>query len=1145
MSPGGARSQGVPGPAEAHRRGKTTAQAGGDSEGPPAAAALSSGADEGASVTLTTLFSDLVASTAMLTRLGDRQALRVQREVLTRLRTAVAAAHGKHVKTMGDGVMAVFPSCAAAVECAMSMHRSLGTSTTSEVRALSLRVGLSVGEVIAIDGDFFGSSLVEAARLCAMAVGGQTLATAAVEVVMGAAGDGLFRPLGHLPVRGLPAGLEVVAVGAHPLSSEPPKTLLAKAVAAWPDGAVPAGPAPGLVGRQPEIEALRSCLRRVHEGGEAMLLLSGEAGIGKSRLLDEAVAQAMTRGFRVAAGNCHDGLGAPPYWPWVQVLRGLADQLSDSQLTAAAGAGATVLATAMPELQPRLRVASAPAAEVPERIRFQLFDAVACVLARVAAAEPLLVTLDDLHWADTASVELLQFVLRMGRGTRLAVMATVRDDALEAHHPLARLLGDLSRTPGVSRLQLPGLPPPDAAALLAYTLGIPVPEPVVAAVHRYAAGNPLFMAEIGRLLLSEGRLDTVPPDGRLQLNRVPAGIRGVIGRRLDHLSGECLAVLAVVAVDGTEISVEILAQTLGVNLQDLATPVDEALDASILVSPGPGLLRYGHALVRDTVLESLRRSERARWECRLALVLEQTSDPADPTVVTRLAEHFVNAAHVLGDPDRAIRYAAAAAQTAAATGAHAAAADHLRHALALVPAAEHHGQRQIELLLALGEAVRRNGDLAGARRIFAGLLTEPLVDAQPHLLAQAALGLGCGLGGYGFADRLDPALLAALERAVVALADWPGALRVRVLSRLALELHFTGDARRRLNVAEQAMREARELAEPATLLVAKYSANWTSLSPDRLAERVAAAADIVGLADQAGDVEMAFRGRLLQLAGRLEQGDTAGAQADLTILCRLADALDQPLYHWQVGILRTMDLLRSGRLGPAQQQADEAVRIGQSAVGGISLVMYGAQMLYLHWAQGRLPAVQSSVAEFAESYPHAPAWRAALAFVYAETGNLTAARDQFEQLADLSAVPFDGNWLTAVAMVGWTCVALKDVSAAERLTVALLPYADRDVVMAAGAVTFGSVAHLLASLALVRGDCPAAERWVAVACARHQQQDAPAMVSWTARTAAAIDRMKEGTGTANPVGDCRPGGDSTSGRQGSVMAIKGRARRSL
>ncbi|GAC1611240.1 MAG: hypothetical protein NVS3B26_22800 [Mycobacteriales bacterium] len=1081
----------------------------------PASEIISLAADDGVPVTLTTLFCDLVSSTEMLSRLGDQRALAVQRDVLARLRNAVAAARGQHVKALGDGVMAIFTSCAAAVDCATRMHRALGASPVSEVRSLSLRVGLSVGEVVAVDGDFFGSSLVEAARLCAMAIGGQTLATAAVEVVMGAAGSGLFRPLGHLPVRGLPGGLDVVALAGAPTSgparekahgpcSEDPEELLSRAVQAWPDSAVAAGPSASLIGRQAEIEAVRSCLRRAQDSDEQVLLLCGEAGIGKSRLLDEAAAQALTRGFRVASGSCHDGLGAPSYWPWVQVLRSVAAQLSDGQLAAAAGAGVAVLVAAVPELQHRLPAVPAVPTEAPERVRFQLFDAVAGFLTRVATTAPLLVTIDDLHWADAASLELLHFVMRTDRTTRLALITTVRDDALEAHHPLARLLGDLTRHPCLHRLELRGLRPPDAAALLAYTLGVKVPEPVVIAVHRYTAGNPLFMAEVGRLLLSEDRLGAVRPDGRLLLNRVPAGIRGVIGRRLDQLSASCLPMLEVTAVDGTDITLETLAQTLGLGREHLAGPIDEALEASILTSPAPGVLRYTHALVRDTVLESMRTGERARWERRLALVLERGCNADDPVAMARLAEHFVNAAQVLGAPQLAIRYATAAARAAAATGAHAVAATHLKNALALLPTTEQHGSHQARLLLELGDALRRNGETAAARRIFTDLLHEPVVKDDTELFAQAALGLGCGLGGYGFADRVDPGLIAALERALRGLADQPGALRVRVLSRLALELHFTGNSRRRMQLAERALQEARELADPTMVLVAMYSANWTALTPDRLAERVAAGANIERLAEEIGDAEMCFRGRLLQLLGRLEQGDTSAAHSDLKALAELAQALDQPLYHWQVGVLRAMELLRAGMLEEAQREADTALHIGQDSVGSISLVMYGSQMLYLHWARGSLAEVASSVARFAETYPHAPAWRAALAFLYAESGELVLARAEFAQLADLSALPSDGNWLTAVGMLGWTCVRLHDADAAEGLMGALLPYVDRDLVMAAGAVTFGSVSHLLGALALVRGDRPAAQRWVSAAHARYARQNAPAMSSWSAQTLAGL-----------------------------------------
>ena len=268
----------------------------------------------------------------------------------------------------------------------------------------------------------------------------------------------------------------------------------------------PVAPATPFVGREPELATLSERLAAASAGHGSMVVLAGEPGIGKTRLAEEVAAQARAHGARALWGRCWEGEGAPAFWPWVQVIRAYLRGHEPEALRAELGPGGADIATLVPELRALLPEAPAPPALDPAQARFRLFDSITAFLAQAATAQPLVLILDDLHWADIPSLLLLEFLARDVADAHVLVVGSYRDVEVARGHPLMRTLANLARSPHVARLTLAGLTAPEVARAIAEVSGTPPPERLVTALVGETEGNPLFVTEMVRLLEADGRL---------------------------------------------------------------------------------------------------------------------------------------------------------------------------------------------------------------------------------------------------------------------------------------------------------------------------------------------------------------------------------------------------------------------------------------------------------------------------------------------------------------------------------------------------------------------------------------------------------------------------------------------------------------
>jgi tetratricopeptide (TPR) repeat protein len=838
----------------------------------------------------------------------------------------------------------------------------------------------------------------------------------------------------------------------------------------------PLSKSPHFVGRERELAALTAGLDGALAGRGALFLVSGEPGIGKSRLTDELAARAGAREARVLSGRCWEAGGAPAYWPWVQSLRSYVRGLDEEALRSQLGRSAAHLAQLVPEAGDFSPEPARTAGVDPETARFRLFEAVADFLRKGGEARPLVLVLDDLHAADTPSLLLLQFLAAELADARLLVVGAYRDVDPTLHDPLSSALGALARLPVTRMLALSGLDRPEVATFIEESAGVEPDEALVGAIYEETEGNPLFLEEVVRLLVSEGKLADVALAPFTQLE-IPHGIRAVIDHRVGRLSEECRSALTLAAILGREFSLETLGVVSGSSPQELLELLDDAIAERVVIPAASGRLRFSHALIRDVLYEELPQARRIRLHRELGEALERVYRETEPHL-TELAHHFVAAAPA-GDVEKAIDYARRAGERAVRLLAYEEAGRLFQLALeALELRPTRHARTECELLLGLGDARARAGEFDEAKITFLRVAEIAKASEIPDLLARAALGYG---GRFVWdPGRGDPELLRLLEDALAALPERDSELRVRVASRLAggpLQ-DMQAAEHRRAALSLDAVETARRLGDASTLayaLDARCVAIWGP--HETIRERHAVTAELVEVARGAGDKELMYDGHMFRFALAMELGDTRAAYAELEAQTRLADQLRQPAQLWFEAVLRTTLATFEGRLVEAEELLREAVERGKRAAGVIADVYQIVQLWALRREQGRLAEIERQLTDASRHFGMYEVLRCIRAHAEAELGHRDSAREELHALAaeDFAALPRNDDWIFDMCLLADVSRWVDDVVHANVVYEALLPFADRTAFTPPGACT-GSVARPLGIVAGCTGRWSDAER---------------------------------------------------------------------
>ncbi len=860
----------------------------------------------------------------------------------------------------------------------------------------------------------------------------------------------------------------------------------------------PLSKSPLFVGRERELAALTAGLDDARAGRGALFLVSGEPGIGKSRLTDELAARARAREARVLWGRCWEAGGAPAYWPWVQSLRSYVRDLDAEALRSQLGRGAADLGQLVPEAGDVSSEPSLSAGVDPETARFRLFEAVAEFLRNGGEARPLVLVLDDLHAADTPSLLLLQFLAAELADARLLVVGAYRDVDPTLHDPLLSAVGELARLPVTRMLALSGLDRPEVSTFIGGSAGVEPDEALVAAIYEETEGNPLFLDEVVRLLASEGKLADIALAPFLRLE-IPHGIRAVIDHRVGRLSEECRSALALAAVLGREFSLDALALVSGSSPSRIVDLLQDAMAERVVTQAAPGRLRFSHALIRDVLYDELPQARRIRLHREIGEALERVYDEHEPHL-TELAHHFVAAAPA-GDVEKAIDYARRAGERAVRLLAYEEAGRLFQlalEALELRPAGD--AQTECELLLCLGDARARAGEFGEAKATFLRVAEIAKAAGIPELLARAALGYG---GRFVWdPGRGDTHLQALLEDALAALPQKDSELRVRVASRLAggpLQ-DVPAAEQRRAALSLDAVETARRIGDASTLayaLDARCVAIWGP--QETIHERRAVTSELVEVAEGAGDKELMYDGHMFRFALAMEVGDMSVAYAELEAQTRLADELRQPAQLWFEAVLRTTLATFEGRLAEAEDLLREAVERGKRAAGLIADVYQIVQLWALRREQGRLAEIERPFTDASRRFGMYEVLRCIRAHVEAELGHREQAREELRALvADgFATLPRNDDWIFGVSLLAEVSHWLDEAVYADLSYEALVPFSERLAFTPPGACA-GSVARPLGILAGRTDRWSDAEHHFEQALNRHAAMGAR---PWVARTA--------------------------------------------
>ncbi len=778
------------------------------------------------------------------------------------------------------------------------------------------------------------------------------------------------------------------------------------------------------VGRDRELAALVASLPQDRAPGARLSLVTGEAGIGKTRLVTELQAAARATGHHVAWGQCWNETGTPPYWPWTQAVRRL------QGVTTGVDLASLVSPDARPDDGGHAR------ADLTTADAFALFDATTTELGRLAAQAPLLIVFDDLHRADPDTLQLIRFVLDHLLDAPVMVVGTYRPEEGSDRPDIAVHLNALRAI--AQTVDLGGL----AAEAVGELIGDTDAAEGVLAV---TGGNPLFVEQLVRAGALASKAANVSASN-------PQALGAVLRARIEGLDSDVIDLLAVLSVLGPGATPDAAAVLLGAEPEALAV-TDDTLRRTGLIEPDG--LQLAHPLVADAVAAVVAPDRLAALHFAAAEL-----GAADGTPAAALAHHLR-----LAGPQHwaaAVDASRAAAEVATASFSHAAATAHLSRALDIVSLHPEAGVTHFEVAFELAGAIQRADGSLAAEPAYEHALELARSLGDPALIAQAAARHGIAF----FADGSAQLSRAADCRA--ALADTPtddSAIRARLLAHVVAADPMGPD---RMSIATEAVAMARRLDDPDTLGIALIAQQLADLGPSTLRTRLRSSREIIAIAETWGDAELAIRGHFMLMNALLEAGDVRELDAALLAQDRKVSTVAERRFDRHALWFRCMRATLDGRAVEAEHLASACFEIAQELQDPDGFGVYTGQYGVALWLQGRLHELAPVYVDLLRDEPDEPLWPAVLGWVLLDDQPETA-RGMLELLPPPAELPQGMHTLLNLFTMADIAVAVGDDDVVMQLRDVLLPYADHTVPIAMGAAFFGVIARPLGHLAVRLG----------------------------------------------------------------------------
>jgi DNA-binding CsgD family transcriptional regulator len=828
------------------------------------------------------------------------------------------------------------------------------------------------------------------------------------------------------------------------------------------------------VGRRRELDVFQQALQDVRARHGRTVVVAGEPGIGKTRLVEEFSASLAADEFDIMVARCETREQAPAFWPWLQALEPV---LASNHSANAPGP----LLDAVTDLN---QVLSKPDGTMPDttrrrfqhgETRFTLFRTFLQVIQARSAGQPLVLFIDDLHRADAASLDLFAYLAGHIADIPVMLIATCRNDEQSIAGRLSATLAAVAREPGHTYLQPDRLSPDEVANYIASTLSIDIRQETLDAAVTATGGNPFFMREIVRLLES-----SETPFGGGAAIRIPDTIRHTIDERLSQLPDATRNVLDAAAIVGHRFDLAVLANTAEEPTTLVIPALQPAVLAGIIDEISSDTFQFSHALIRDVIYQSIPLLQRRCLHLTAGRVIEQLSTPIDPPYAV-LSHHFSQAATVSGASD-AVRYAVLAARDALTRYAWEAAIDQCECGLRAIRFLESPDPvAHCDLLLLLGEAQtmagagRETAVLAGMAPVGSTTYMKAARLAEetglPIRFARAALGaIGASLAvPHGGVEGIS-----LLTRALEGLPQDQEVLRAEVMARLAVDaarlwsvgaMHLSAeDVLRYRKQSDEAVTVARRTGNPRILawaLTARRLANEGTGDPELWLKD---ADEVIHLGRTGNDPMILNWGLDSKYDLLLGNGQLAMADRVLDEIEGLTDRIDTPRLRMDIAKMRTGQAIRKGNLEAAEKHLAQAQALWPDTA---TIVL---QLVWLRREQQRLPDIQDRIRARSEYMPGSPLWRVVQVLCSIEAGELASARQQWEDLYtnEYNHLPRGAFWLRALALFAEAAYALDDRERAAIFYQELSTAAGRHLFIRNSDHTGGAVPMYLGLLATTR-----------------------------------------------------------------------------